>query len=111
MSTAITMTENAVKKVKSILTEKNCPPNGGLRVAVAGGGCSGMSYKMDFAEAPKESDNVIEQEGVRLFIDPKSLVYLQGMTMDYLDTIAQSGFSFENPNAKQSCGCGMSFGV
>src|SRR3989338_10481187 len=97
----IQLTGPAIQRIRALMTGKHLPPSGGLRVAVVGGGCSGMSYKMDLDKEPTEKDRVVEQDGVRIFIDPKSFVYLTGLTMDYVDTVAQSGFVFSNPNAKQ----------
>jgi iron-sulfur cluster assembly protein len=86
-------------------------PDGGLRVAVVGGGCSGLSYKLDFQKEPQPQDKVFEQDGVKIFIDPKSFLYLKGLTLDYSSGLNGTGFTFKNPNASKSCGCGTSFAV
>ena len=85
------------------------PEEGGLRLGVTGGGCSGLSYVMKFDSHPRERDRVFEFDGVRVFIDPKSFVYLHGMTLDYEETLIRQGFNFINPNSTRSCGCGSSF--
>jgi len=105
----ITLTPNAIKEVKRLLSEKP-EKNLGLRVGVKGGGCSGLSYSMNF-DAQKMGDNVFEQEGTRVFVDPKSLLYLEGLTLDFSDSLEGRGFKFINPNASKTCGCGESFSV
>ncbi|MCA9519521.1 MAG: iron-sulfur cluster assembly accessory protein [Myxococcales bacterium] len=103
------LTEPAALKVKELLA-KNGKPEFGLRLRVVGGGCSGLSYKMEMEEAPNEErDKVFEQHGVRVFIDRKSLTHLAGMTLDYKDSFEESGFVYINPNATGTCGCGTSF--
>jgi len=82
---------------------------GGLRLGVLGGGCSGLSYQFKFDTRPRPKDHVFDFEGVQIFVDPKSILYLHGMTLDYKESLMQSGFVFENPNAKKNCGCGTSF--
>lgn len=84
-------------------------PAGGLRVAVTGGGCSGMQYAMALEEAPKGDDKVLEFGGIKVFVDPASVPLLEGVTIDFVDSMEGSGFKFENPNATASCGCGNSF--
>ncbi|MFO1518509.1 MAG: iron-sulfur cluster insertion protein ErpA [bacterium] len=106
----ITLTENAVKQVK-VLLEKQGQSGYGLRVGIAGGGCAGLSYKFSFDEKPAENDKVIEQDGVKVFVDTKSYLFLNGMQIDYHSDLMSSGFTFNNPNAKTSCGCGTSFSV
>jgi len=81
----------------------------GIRVGVQGGGCAGFQYSMDFEKEPRADDLVVEQEGVRLYIDPMSSMYLQGVTIDYVVGLQGAGFKFENPNARSTCGCGSSF--
>jgi len=83
----------------------------GLRVGVKGGGCSGMSYTLGFDATSKELDRIYETQGVKVFVDPKSLFYLMGVTLDYSDGLNGRGFTFNNPNATKTCGCGSSFGV
>jgi len=81
----------------------------GLRVGIKGGGCSGMSYVFEICDAPREKDHVFELDGAKVYIDPKSLLFLDGMTLDWKDSLIHSGFVFDNPHAKKSCGCGTSF--
>jgi iron-sulfur cluster assembly protein len=104
----IHVTPKAVEKIRAAFAHEGV--TGGLRLGVLGGGCSGLSYQFKFAPAPKPRDHVFEFEGdVRVFIDPKSMLFLDGMTLDWHDSLMQSGFVFENPHAKKSCGCGTSF--
>ncbi|MBI1860884.1 MAG: iron-sulfur cluster assembly accessory protein [Deltaproteobacteria bacterium] len=108
----IQLTENAVKQIKRIREdEKVAEAEGGLRIAVVGGGCSGLSYKLDFTKDTQPMDKVFEQDGVRIFIDPKSFLYVRGLTLDYQGGLNGTGFTFQNPNAAKSCGCGTSFAV
>lgn len=95
-------------KLSELMTAKNIQ-NHGLRVFVSGGGCSGLQYGMAFEAAPRDFDTVIEQAGVKIFIDPSSLMYLSGATIDYVDSLMGAGFKIENPNAVAACGCGSSF--
>lgn len=104
----IQLTEAAVNMVQNLLEQKNVPGHG-LRVFVSGGGCSGMQYGMALEEEPRPYDNVIESSGIRVFVDPTSMMYLSGATIDYVDSLMGGGFSIENPNAVSSCGCGHSF--
>lgn len=106
----ITLTENAVKQIKRIRDDEKVV-EGGLRVGVAGGGCSGLSYKLDFVKESLPTDKVFEQDGVKVFIDPKSFLYVRGLTLDYQGGLNGTGFTFQNPNATKSCGCGTSFAV
>src|SRR5579864_3893281 len=104
------VTESAVKRIRIAMAKEGISPeDGGLRLGVTGGGCSGMSYAMKFDTHPRERDRVFEFDGVRVFIDPKSFVYLNGMTLDYEETLIRQGFNFINPNSTRSCGCGSSF--
>lgn len=107
----IKITEKAIKEVKTIQKENNIPDDYGLRVGVKGGGCSGLTYTLGFDAQSKEGDTVIEQDGVKLFVDGKSLFYLSGTTLDFTDGLNGRGFVFDNPNAAKTCGCGESFGV
>jgi iron-sulfur cluster assembly accessory protein len=101
----------AVTKVKEILSQQTPVPVG-LRVAVVGGGCSGFSYHMAFENAVNEtSDNVYEFDGLKVMVDQMSEMYLDGVSIDYVETIEGSGFKFNNPNVKSTCGCGSSFSV
>ncbi|MCZ2075272.1 MAG: iron-sulfur cluster assembly accessory protein [Bryobacteraceae bacterium] len=103
----ISVTPKAVSKIKEAFAKQGV--SGGLRLGVLGGGCSGLSYQFKFDAKSRPTDNVFQFDGIEVFIDPKSMVYLDGMTLDYKESIIQSGFVFENPNAKKSCGCGTSF--
>lgn len=107
----IKITEKAAKEVKKIMSENKVPENYGLRVGVKGGGCSGLTYSLGFDAAAKEGDTTIEQSGIKLFVDGKSLFYLSGTVLDYTDGLNGKGFIFNNPNATKTCGCGESFGV
>lgn len=104
----ITLLPAAVKKIQNLFTERNLAGHG-LRVFVAGGGCSGMQYGMAIEKEAGEFDNVFEQEGVKVFVDPTSMMYLHGSTVDYVDNLMGGGFRIDNPNAVASCGCGHSF--
>jgi iron-sulfur cluster assembly protein len=103
----IQVTPKAVQQIRAAFVKEGV--SGGLRVGVIGGGCSGLSYQLKFEAAPRPNDNVYEYDEVKIFVDPKSQVYLDGMTLDYKESLIFSGFSFENPNAKTSCSCGTSF--
>lgn len=106
----IQVTERALKKVRAAMAKENVSPEeGGLRLGVQGGGCSGLSYNIRFDSKPRERDRVYEFEGVRLFVDPKSFIYLHGMILDYEESLMKQGFNFVNPNSSKSCGCGSSF--
>ncbi len=105
----ITLTPTALQEVKRLLQEEQ-KPNLGLRIGVKGGGCSGFSYQMGLDEAtPKQYDTMFEQEGVKVLVDAKSHLYLDGMTIDFKNGMMGGGFEFNNPLAKKSCGCGHSF--
>ncbi len=103
----IEVTPKAVNKIREAFAKEKV--TGGLRLGVQGGGCSGLSYLFRFDPKPRSTDRVLEFDDVRIVIDPKSLVYLDGMTLDWKDSLMYSGFEFQNPNAKKSCGCGTSF--
>jgi iron-sulfur cluster assembly protein len=103
----IKLTHSAAKKVSSLLTKQG-RPNGVLRVAVVGGGCSGLQYKMDLQDGPANRDILVETAGVRVVVDPKSALYVTGSELDYLETL-DGGFKVKNPNAATSCSCGESF--
>jgi iron-sulfur cluster assembly protein len=103
----IQVTPKAVEKIRQAFAKEGV--EGGLRLAVIGGGCSGLSYQIKFEAAAQASDRVFEFDGVKVFIDPKSILYLHGMTLDYEETLMRSGFVFRNPNAQKTCGCGSSF--
>ena len=108
----IHITEKAAKKFKEVLAARpDLPQNGGFRLGVYGGGCSGLQYDLDYENDEKEGDKIFEEYGVRIYIDPKSYPYLKGITIDYLDELNKTGFVFNNPNAAGGCGCGESFTV
>lgn len=102
------LTSAAAEMVRSLLEQKNVP-NHGLRVFVSGGGCSGMQYGMALEAEARPYDHVLEEGGVKVFIDPTSMMYLSGATIDYVDSLMGGGFSIDNPNAVSTCGCGHSF--
>ncbi|MCS7069871.1 MAG: iron-sulfur cluster assembly accessory protein [Anaerolinea sp.] len=104
----LNVTPAAVNVIKSLLEQRGIPGYA-LRVFVSGGGCSGLSYGMAFEQSPSNHDAVVEVDGVRLVVDPTSLLYLQGSTIDYVDSVFNAGFRIDNPNAVSSCGCGHSF--
>jgi len=104
------VTEKAVKRIRIAMAKEGISPEeGGLRLGVMGGGCSGLSYSIKFDTQPRERDRIFEFDGVRVFVDPKSFLYLHGMTLDYEETLMRQGFNFINPNSTRSCGCGSSF--
>lgn len=105
----ITLTENAAKHIQTFLEKRG--KGLGIRLGVKTSGCSGMAYTMEFVDEANAEDLVFEDLGVRVFVDPKSHVYLDGTQVDYTREGLQEGFKFENPNAKESCGCGESFHV
>jgi iron-sulfur cluster assembly protein len=108
-SGTVEVTEAAAKAILRYLKEHQAQEGAGLRIGVRGGGCSGLSYFLDVEVAPKPSDKTIEAHGAKIFIDPKSLLFLQGTTLDYVTGLMESGFKFVNPRAGKSCGCGESF--
>ncbi len=104
------LTEKAAKKIQALLAKEGVSAeSGGLRVGVQGGGCSGLSYAMRLETQARAKDNVFEEHGARLFVDPKSHLYLNNTTLDYVEELMRQGFVFINPNAARSCGCGSSF--
>lgn len=103
-------TDKAIKEIKRIQSTDPAAAAGRLRVMVVGGGCSGMSYKLGFEDKePAASDKTFAYEGVEILVDPKSYLFLQGTTLDFSDGLNGTGFVFNNPNAKRTCGCGSSF--
>ena len=106
----ITLTPSAVSEVKRLLEKQGNRPGFGLRVGIQGGGCSGLSYKLAFDET-RAGDRVEEIDGVKVFLDPKSEIYLETTTLDFVDGLEGRGFKFLNPQAKKTCGCGESFSV
>ncbi|HZK75378.1 MAG TPA: iron-sulfur cluster assembly accessory protein [Candidatus Kapabacteria bacterium] len=107
----ITLSEKALSEVRKIMEANKIPETYGLRVGVKGGGCSGLSYSLGFDGEARENDKLIVKEGVRIFVDPKSLFYLSGTQLDFTDGLNGRGFVFNNPNATKTCGCGSSFGA
>ena len=106
----VVLTEAAAKEIKKIIAEQELDADKvRLRVGVKGGGCSGFSYILDLTETQKDTDEVFEQHGVKIIADPKSLLYLNGVTINFRDEIMGRGFVFDNPNATGTCGCGSSF--
>ena len=106
--TACCLTANAAKKVSTLLTKQG-RPSGVLRVAVIGGGCSGLQYKMDLQDRPQNRDFLVESAGVKVVVDPKSALYVTGSELDFVDALTDGGFKVKNPNAATSCSCGESF--
>ncbi len=106
----IEVTEKALAQIHKIFQKEKVEEGVGLRIGVKGGGCSGLSYNIDF-DAQKERDNVLEIDHIKILIDPKSSIYLKGVTLDFSDGLAGKGFVFSNPNATNTCGCGESFSV
>ena len=107
---AIVLTETAAREIRTIVQQQELDAEKiRLRVGVKGGGCSGFSYLLDLTETQKDSDEVFEQHGIKIIVDPKSLLYLNGTTIDFKDEIMGRGFVFQNPNATSTCGCGSSF--
>ena len=104
----VALTAKAVQMVKEAMTQENLTGHG-IRVGVVGGGCSGFQYSMDFESQTREGDLVLEQDGVKVYVDPMSSMYLQGVTIDYVQGLQGAGFKFNNPNARNTCGCGSSF--
>jgi len=107
----IHLTPTAVTTVQKFIEENGASDGAGLRVAVLPGGCSGFQYGLNIEDAPEGDDEVLEMEGLRVFIDPFSAQYLEGVEIDYVTTMMGSGFTFRNPNATGGCGCGSSFTV
>jgi len=104
----ITLTPKAVDKIRAAFAKQGVS-GGGLRLGVLGGGCSGLSYQFKYDPKPRVTDKVFQFEDVAVYVDPKSFVYLDGMTLDWKESLMHSGFDFDNPHAKKSCGCGTSF--
>lgn len=108
----ITLTDSAAEQVKSLIAEA---PEGneiiGLRIGVEAGGCSGMSYFMEYATEENPGEEIVEEKGVKILVDAKAVLYLVGTEMDYAEGEFEAGFTFKNPNEKSRCGCGKSFGT
>jgi len=111
LSEEIALTPKAVQQVKKLKAENSIPEHHGLRLGVKGGGCSGFTYVLAFDEHSRENDVIMEVEGMKVFVDPKSLFYLSGTVLDFSDGLNGKGFVFNNPQAARTCGCGNSFGV
>jgi iron-sulfur cluster assembly protein len=106
----IQVTERAIKRIRAAMAKEGVSPaEGGLRLGITGGGCSGLSYNIRFDTQPRERDRIYSFDDVRVFVDPKSFIYLSGMILDYEETLMRQGFNFINPNSTRSCGCGSSF--
>ena len=105
----ITLTERAAQEITTIMKDQNLPETTCLRVGVKGGGCSGFSYALDLTETSTDNDESFEEHGVKVVCDPKSYLYLNGTSIDFMDEVMGRGFVFGNPNATSSCGCGSSF--
>ncbi len=111
-ATGVILTESAAREIRTIVQQQELDVDKiRLRVGVKGGGCSGFSYLLDLTESQKDTDELFEQHGIKVIVDPKSLLYLGGTTIDFKDEIMGRGFVFQNPNANTSCGCGSSFSV
>jgi iron-sulfur cluster assembly accessory protein len=106
----ISLTQNAITKVKEIMAQQSPVPTG-LRVGVVGGGCSGFSYSMQFENSAGMMDKVFDFDGLKVYVDATSVMYLNGCRVDYVETLEGAGFKFDNPNVKSTCGCGSSFNV
>ena len=107
----IHVTQKAAKKIQELLAKEGVYDRGGLRLGVQGGGCSGLTYAMRLDAQARDRDEVFEENGARVFVDPKSYIYLDEVTLDYEETLMRQGFVFQNPRATHSCGCGTSFTV
>jgi iron-sulfur cluster assembly accessory protein len=107
----VEVTETAAERIKQLLDKEGKLASHGLRLKVVGGGCSGLQYQLSFDQPTGESDTAVERGGIRVIVDEKSALYLMGTTLDYVDTLMESGFKIVNPNAKTTCGCGQSFGA
>jgi iron-sulfur cluster assembly protein len=110
MNGIVNVSEKALDQIRVIFSSEKPGPEKGLRLAVIGGGCSGLQYKIEFSDL-KEKDNVIESDNIKIYIDPKSSIYLKDVILDFKDGLNGKGFCFENPNATNTCGCGESFSV
>lgn len=106
----IGIADSAVTRLQRLLTERGTP-EAGLRVAVRGGGCSGLTYVIEWADGPRPKDKIFERDGVQMFVDSKSYLYLMGTTLTFEESLMASGFRLDNPNVKSACGCGDSFTV
>jgi iron-sulfur cluster assembly protein len=107
----VTLTKTATQKVNEFINEHGVEGDTGLRVAVLPGGCSGFQYGLNIEDGPEEDDEILDLEGIKIFVDPFSAQYLEGVEIDYVTSFMGQGFSFRNPNASGGCGCGSSFTV
>ena len=107
----VSISEKAAEKIKYFAAKNGVTDNVGIRVAVKGGGCSGLTYDLNITDKELESDKVVVQHGVKVMVDKKSYIYLVGTELEFSDGLNGKGFVFHNPNAKKTCGCGTSFGV
>ena len=107
----IYISDKAAVELKRIMVEAKLPGRTGIRVGIKGGGCSGFTYEIGFEHEKRAFDQVMEQQGIKLFVDTKSYLFTRGMTLDFNDDLLNRGFKFVNPNAKTSCGCGTSFSI
>lgn len=107
----IEISENASRQIRKLVEKQEMPATAGLRVGVKAGGCSGLSYVFAWDDGPKPTDEVLEAAGARVFVDPRSLKFLDGTVLDYDTSLLSKGFFFNNPRAKSTCGCGTSFSV
>ena len=105
----LTVTESAAGRIKELLDRDGKTQTHGLRMKVVGGGCSGLQYQLSFDDQQGENDHTIEAGGVKVFVDEKSALYLVGVTLEFVDTLQETGFKIQNPNASTTCGCGESF--
>lgn len=110
MPTALNITDAAANRIQHLLSQR-CKPSAGIRIGVRSRGCSGLSYTLEYADAVDKFDEVVEDKGVKVLIDPKAVMFLIGTEMDYVEEKLKSGFIFRNPNEKGRCGCGESFHV
>jgi iron-sulfur cluster assembly accessory protein len=108
LASPVSLTAKAVEMVRDAMTRENLDGYG-IRIGVVGGGCSGFQYSMDFENGERDGDSIYEQDGIKLFVDPMSSMYLQGVNIDYIVGLQGAGFKFNNPSAKNTCGCGQSF--
>lgn len=107
----VTLTETAITEVRKFIDAENAGPEAGLRIRVVPGGCSGFSYSMQIEDGPRPGDEILNSEGLKVFVDTFSRQYLDGVQVDYVSSVMGSGFTFNNPNSTGSCGCGSSFSV
>ena len=108
----VLVTAKAAAQIKAQVAQRSqSGPQSGIRLGIKGGGCSGLSYVIEYCDGPRARDNLFEVDGAKIYVDPKSLIYLNGTTFDYVETFQQKGFKFVNPQMRSECGCGESFSV